>query len=110
LICSFCYKESDYNAEVDTLANIQSAEKRNRQNEKRRKRNKAVKSKIHTETKKLLSIIDENNQDEAVKHFKLVSGLLDSAAGKGVFHRNNAARKKSHLQKRINRMNQAVSS
>jgi small subunit ribosomal protein S20 len=90
------------------VANIKSAEKRNRQNEKRRKRNKAVKSKIHTETRKLLSIIDENKQDEAVTQFKLVSGLLDSAAGKGVFHKNNAARKKSHLHKRLNQMNHAA--
>jgi small subunit ribosomal protein S20 len=89
------------------VANIRSAEKRNRQNAKRQLRNKQIKSRVRTETRKLLEIIESRDKESAQQQFKNVSGLLDSASLKGVLHRNSADRKKSHLQKRINRIEEA---
>lgn len=80
------------------MANIKSAIKRNRQNEKRALANKAVRSRMRTYTKKALeSAGTESNADDlrlAIKH-------IDKAANKGVIHKNAAARKKSRLIKAI---------
>jgi small subunit ribosomal protein S20 len=80
------------------MANIKSAIKRNRQNEKRRVANKGVRSQMRTETKKALATAgtDENAEDLrlAIKH-------IDKAASKGIIHKNAAARRKSRLVKQI---------
>jgi small subunit ribosomal protein S20 len=82
------------------MANIKSQIKRNRQNEKARLRNKAVRSELKTRTKRALSAAEQgadNTGDvtrEAVKR-------IDMAASKGVIHKNTAARRKSRLMKRI---------
>ena len=74
--------------------------KRNRQNEKRRLRNKAVRSELKTRTKHAITAADQGADDladvtrEALKR-------IDKAASKGVLHKNAAARKKSRLMKRI---------
>lgn len=86
------------------MANIRSSAKRNRQNEKRRLRNKGVRSRVQTEIRKLMSTIDNNNKEEAQNQYRKVSGIIDSAVGKGAFHPNNAARKKSRLQKKVNQL------
>lgn len=77
----------------------QSAEKRIRQNEKRRKQNLSRKSKVRTKIKELKSIED---QEEAEALFNDVKGDLDRLAAKGVIHKNRAANKKSKLQKYVN--------
>lgn len=79
-----------------------SAAKRNRQNEKRRLRNKVLKSEVRTLKKRLLSSIETKAKEEAEAGFKKLSSLLDSCAGKGIFHRNTVARKKSRLQRLLN--------
>ncbi len=84
------------------MANIKSQIKRNRQNEVRRQRNKAVRSEMRTRTKAAVTAAEagEGTADElraAVKR-------IDKAAQKGVIHKNNAARKKSRLIKRINQI------
>jgi len=82
------------------MANIKSQIKRNRQNEKARLRNKAVRSELKTRTKRALSAAEQgaDNTDavtrEAVKR-------IDMAASKGVIHKNTAARRKSRLMKRV---------
>ncbi|NCY16186.1 MAG: 30S ribosomal protein S20 [Actinobacteria bacterium] len=82
------------------MANIKSQIKRNRQNEKARLRNKAVRSELKTRTKRALSAAEQgaDNTDavtrEAVKR-------IDLAASKGVIHKNTAARRKSRLMKRV---------
>jgi small subunit ribosomal protein S20 len=71
-----------------------SAEKRTRQNTRRRTRNKAAKARIRTITKQLVTASD----DEAkARLFTRAQSELDSAAGKGVIPRKRAARKKSRL-------------
>jgi small subunit ribosomal protein S20 len=78
-----------------------SAAKRHRQSEKRRIRNRAVRSRVRTTTKKFLDAVDAGDEAEATNQFTLVIKLLDSAAGKGVFHKNTASRSKSRLHKRL---------
>lgn len=86
------------------MANIKSQIKRNRQNEKRRERNRMVKSSVRTAAKKLVKAIDANEKPEAVqKLYVSFVKTIDKAANVGVIHWKNSARKKSRLAKRINK-------
>lgn len=78
---------------------IKSAIKRNKQNEKRRLRNKSVKTRIKTETKRFLSLLGD--REKAEEQLKLVYSLYDKAVKKGIIHKNTASRKKSRLAKMI---------
>jgi small subunit ribosomal protein S20 len=83
------------------MANIRSQIKRNRTNERRRQRNRAVKSELRTRVKTALTTAgDEGTGDEALR---LALKKIDKAASKGVIHKNAAARRKSRLQKQINK-------
>ena len=82
------------------MANIKSQIKRNRQNEKRRLRNKAVRSDMRTRTKAAVATA-ENGADEAAEALRIALQRIDKAAAKGVIHKNQAARRKSRLVKRI---------
>jgi len=81
------------------------AAKRHRQSETRRMRNRMTKSTILTAKKKFLAAVKENDQEKAGAEFNKVVKLLDTAAGKGMFHKNTVARKKSRLNKVLNSMN-----
>jgi len=78
-----------------------SAAKRHRQSENRRLRNKMVKSRIRTGTRKLLDLANAGPGAEAESQYREISSLLDSAVNKGIVHRNTAARKKRRLQKKL---------
>jgi small subunit ribosomal protein S20 len=82
------------------VANIKSQIKRNRQNEKRRIRNKGVRSEVRTRTKTAVDAADlgAENQAEALR---LAMKRIDKAASHGVIHRNQAANRKSRLMRRI---------
>jgi small subunit ribosomal protein S20 len=82
-----------------------STAKRHRQSEAHRLRNKSVRSAVKSQIKKYLAAIDQKDRSAAEAEFKQVSSLLDSAAGKGVYHKNNAARKKSRLHKKLSELN-----
>ncbi len=82
------------------MANIKSQIKRNRQNEKRRLRNRQVRSELGTRTKAALEAADEG-ADDADELVKAAVKRIDKAAQKGVLHKNTAARKKSRLLKRV---------
>ncbi len=84
------------------MANKSAAAKQHRQSEKRRMRNKVVKSRVHTETKKFYDTLENSDSGPAEEQFKKVTSLIDAAVNKRVFHKNNAARKKSSLHKRLN--------
>lgn len=79
-----------------------SAAKRHRQSERRRIGNKMIKSKVRTEIRTFLEAVDEKDAVKAESNLKTVSSLIDSAARKGVFHKNTAARTKSRLHKKYN--------
>ena len=82
------------------MANIASQKKRNLQNEKRRLRNKAVRSELKTRTKRAELAAAEGSENTE----ELLRGAIkriDQAAAKGVIHKNSAARSKSRLIARI---------
>jgi small subunit ribosomal protein S20 len=84
------------------VANIKSQIKRNRQNEKRHRRNKAVRSELRTRVKRAREAIDAG-ADDAAALTRAATKRIDSAASKGVIHRNAAARRKSRLMRRLSR-------
>lgn len=78
-----------------------STAKRHRQSEAHRLRNKSVRSTVKSQIKRYLDAVDKKDRTAAEAEFEQVSSLLDSAAGKGVYHKNTAARKKSRLHKKL---------
>ena len=97
------------------MANIKSQIKRNKQNEKARQRNQAVKSRLKTAVRKFREAADAGDKDVAVaasrdamkaldKATELMrdaSRKLDKAVSKGVIHENQAANRKSAIAKRL---------
>ena len=78
------------------------ASKRLRQSEKRRMRNRMNKSTILTARKRFSAAVKENDQEKAGTELKNLVKLLDTAAGKSLFHKKTVARKKSRLYKALN--------
>jgi small subunit ribosomal protein S20 len=83
------------------LANIQSAIKRNKQNERRRVRNRVYRGKARTFVKKARTEIEEGSLKKARAATLEAISALDKAAQKGVLHKNNASRRKSRLMRRL---------
>ncbi len=83
------------------MANIRSQIKRNRQNERRRLRNKAVRSELRTRTKAAVGSAEVGAEDSAAA-LRLAVKRIDKAAAQGVIHKNQAANRKSRLMRRIN--------
>jgi small subunit ribosomal protein S20 len=81
------------------MANIKSQKKRNITNAKRHERNKAVKAEMKTRTKRVEATLGTDDSDEAVR---AAIKRIDSAASKGIIHKNAAARKKSRMMKKVN--------
>lgn len=79
-----------------------SALKRVRQAEKRRLRNKSVKTYLKTITKKVENAISIGNKEEASKMLKEAIKAHMRAASKGIIHKNSASRKISRLTKKVN--------
>jgi small subunit ribosomal protein S20 len=84
------------------MANIQSQVKRNRQNERRRVRNKAVRSRLKTDVKQTLESAEQGDLEAARAAYRETARELDKAASKGMVHPRTAARRKSRLAKRLN--------
>ncbi|MBO9523358.1 MAG: 30S ribosomal protein S20 [Nocardioidaceae bacterium] len=82
------------------MANIKSQIKRNRQNEAAHERNKAVKSSLKTAVRKFREAATAGNGDEAKTLAAAAGKALDKAASKGVIHKNQAANRKSAIQKK----------
>ncbi len=80
---------------------LKSSVKRERQNEKRRLRNRAFKSKSRTLIRKAFVTIEEGNFDQAKVATDDAIKSLDKAAAKGAIHKNNASRRKSRLMARL---------
>ena len=83
------------------MANIRSQVKRNRQNERRRIRNKSVRSEMKTREKRVERALAEGDADAAEAALRLAVKKLDKAASKGVIHKNKAANRKSALMRRF---------
>ena len=83
------------------MANIKSQIKRNKQNEKRRVRNRVFRGRARTFVAKARTTLETGSVDEAKTAVLEAVSELDRAANKGVLHKNNAARRKSRLMKRL---------
>ncbi|MGC5334244.1 30S ribosomal protein S20 [Micromonospora sp. DT62] len=83
------------------MANIKSQIKRNRQNEKRRLRNKSVKSSLKTAVRKFNEAAEAGDAEKAAILMRDASRKLDKAVSKGVIHSNQAANRKSAIAKRV---------
>ena len=83
------------------MANIKSQIKRIGQNERRRVRNKAVKSELKTAVRRFREAADAGDTDTARSALRTASRLLDKAASKGVIHKNQAANRKSAMAKKV---------
>ena len=82
------------------MANIQSQIKRNRQNEKRRLINRQARGSARSAVNKARTAL-QNNTPETKEAVLQAISELDKAAEKGVIHKNNAARQKSRLMKKL---------
>ncbi len=86
------------------MANIKSAKKRIDVTAVRTARNKAIKSKVRTLVKKVDTAIIANDKEAATEALKLATVEISKAASKGVYHKNNAARKVSRLATAVNKL------
>ena len=84
------------------MANIKSQKKRILTAEKARQRNKAVRSELKTAIKAVRSAVEAGQLEDAQVAANKASRLLDKAASKGIVHKNQAAQRKSGVQKLVN--------
>jgi small subunit ribosomal protein S20 len=83
------------------MANIKSQIKRNRQNEMRRVRNKSVRSRLKTLSKRFTDLNGSGDRADAERAYRDAARELDKAAAKGIIHKNKAANQKARLAKRL---------
>ena len=82
------------------MANIKSQIKRNRQNEDRHERNKAVKTRLKSAVRKFREAAETGDKDAALTAARDASRRLDKAVSKGVIHKNQAANRKSAIARK----------
>ncbi len=82
------------------MANIKSQIKRNKTNASRHERNKAVKSALKTEIRKVNEALSAGDADQARQAAAKAARALDKAASKGIIHRNQAANRKSAITRK----------
>lgn len=85
------------------MPNIKSAAKRARQNITREKRNRRIKSMLKTSIRRFEESLQSGDMEEARVKLNVAVRQIDIAASRGVVHKNNAARKKSRLNRMINK-------
>ncbi|MCC8067961.1 MAG: 30S ribosomal protein S20 [Clostridiales bacterium] len=86
------------------MANIKSAKKRILVSQKKHDRNKSIKSSVKTAIKKVDAAVAANDKAAAEAALLAATSTIDKAAKKGVYHKNNAARKVSRLAKEVSAM------
>lgn len=87
------------------MANIKSAKKRISVIATKTERNKAIKSEVKTYIKKVEAAVAAKDAAAAKEVLAIATKKIDMAASKGVYHKNNAARKVSRLTKAVNSIN-----
>ena len=83
------------------MPNIKSAKKRVLVNAKKTEQNKAIRSAVKTEIKKVDLLIKENKLEEAKAALAEAFAAIDSACSKNILHKNNASNKKAKLAKKV---------
>ncbi|AUH73850.1 30S ribosomal protein S20 [Legionella sainthelensi] len=86
------------------MANIKSAIKRARQNIKLRQHNASARSMFRTYIKNVLKAVETGDKEAAHAAYTKAQPVIDKAAGKGLIHKNKAARIKSRLVARVKAM------
>ena len=86
------------------MANIKSAKKRILVTRTKTDRNKAIKSGVKTAMKKVFAAIETGDKAAATAELAAATKTIEMAASKGVYHKNNAARKVSRISKAVNEM------
>ena len=84
------------------MANIKSAKKRILVTETKTARNKAIRSEVKTSIKKVEAAVAAKDLSAAQAALKVATATIESACSKGVYHKNNAARKVSRVSKAVN--------
>ena len=90
--------------EVYDLANIKSAKKRILVTRKRADRNKSIRSGVKTAIKKVFAAVESGDRAAATAELASATKVIEMAASKGVYHKNNAARKVSRIAQAVNKM------
>lgn len=86
------------------MPNIKSQMKRDRKNKELQAKNKAEKSAMKTAMKKFDAAVTAGDKEAAATTYKVAVSAVDRAAGKNLIHKNNAAHKKSAMDKKMNEM------
>jgi small subunit ribosomal protein S20 len=89
------------------LATHKSALKRHRQNQKRRLRNKIIRSQLKTSVKAYVTAIESKDKTAAQEATKAAISTISKTASKGVIHKKTASRKISRLARKVNTLSQA---
>ena len=84
------------------MANIKSAKKRVIVNRTKAERNKAIRSEVKASIKKVEAAVAAKDLAAAQAALKVATATIESACSKGVYHKNNAARKVSRVSKAVN--------
>jgi small subunit ribosomal protein S20 len=86
------------------MANIKSAKKRILVTATRTAKNKSIRSEVKTSIKKVEAAVAANDKAAAVEELKNATSVIEAAGSKGVYHKNNVARKVARLAKLVNGM------
>lgn len=89
------------------MPNTKSAEKRVRQNRKRRALNRWRKNRIKDQVKSFLDAVQAKDVETAEAEFRKTASVLDKIAATGTIHKNTAARRKSRLSQRLKALQQS---
>jgi small subunit ribosomal protein S20 len=89
------------------LATHKSALKRHRQNQKRRMRNKIIRSQLKTSVKSYVTAIESKDKAAAQEAAKAAISTISKTASRGVIHKKTASRKISRLARKVNSLSQA---
>ena len=87
------------------MANIKSAKKRILVNRTKADRNKAIRSSVKTAMKKVFAAVEAGDKAAAAAELANATKTVEMAGSKGVYHKNNVARKVSRLSKMVSSMN-----
>jgi len=101
-VCSCSNQSKKLEMEVSTLANIKSAKKRILVNRTKAARNKSIRSAVKTSIKKVEAAVQNNDKAAAQVALNEAIATISKATSKGVYHKNNCARKVSRLTKAVN--------
>ena len=83
------------------MANSPQAKKRASQAEKARQRNMGQRSMMRTYMKRVVKAVEAGDKEAAQEAYKTAAPIIDKMAGRGIIHRNKAARHKSRLNEKV---------